>query len=300
MIESPLKQFPVLLLSLLIYTSAYFTQALRGNRYEYSHWKYLTRGISTGIFILHKFERFHNISLFCGLRDVFLNAQEAMDPKSRIRGHLRIASFSTDLKVGKTIQGNSGMLMVLKIDDSINYNICMSDISWICEYPLEKEVLILNLPLDISPSQCLTQWNGKDTQQFISLTKDLTPESLYYLASEDWILNNNNYNNSNETSSTAPSITTATTTSSIDHWHSGHSAHSYDEKQSADRDCSETYCDYEKDGNIDINKELSGCQEQGLDDDVDKKDNIDNENDEYFKFGVETRLDAERENDCHN
>ena len=185
MMGSPLKQFPVLLLGLLLQCNGQcnyaMNRALRDNN-QYSHWKYLACAISTGVFILNKFQRFHNLSIFSGSCNVFLDPRQAMQPNERIRGHLRsTVSFSTDLIVAKQFRGDSGMLMELKLDDSINYNICMADVSWVSIFSDEKEVLVIDLPLDIAPSQCFTQWNGNDTKQFISLTPGTTPENLFCL-----------------------------------------------------------------------------------------------------------------------
>ena len=194
MMQSPLNQFPALMLGLLLYTdgdcSHKLSRALRDGKYR--NWKHLACAVRTGVFILNKFQRFHNLSIFSGLCDVFLDPQQAIQPNGRIRGHLKSpVSFSTDLSVAKEFRGSAGMLMELKIDDSINYNICMADVSWISKFSSEKEVLVIDLPLDIAPSQCLTRWNGKNPRQFVCLTKHSKPENLLNLFGDGQLSRNN-------------------------------------------------------------------------------------------------------------
>ena len=185
MMRSPLSNYPSLLLALMLYTNcdqlcSSVKQTLvdaEYNNHSNTKWKVLKQSIYTGLYLLSKFERLDNVSLYCGMHDVFLDTR-GYGAGRRVQGYLNgPVSLSRDCGVAKGFSFGNGVVLGMKMDENyfMKDSFYAADVSWISKYN-EKEILATNVPFDISPSQCVTDWNKQ--QQWISLTPYMSVDTI--------------------------------------------------------------------------------------------------------------------------
>ena len=177
MIGKPLAAYPVLLLALILYTGDGSTCDLSYSSRinDFTKWPVFLRCVETGIFLLSKFERFNNVKMYAGLCDAKLRVDNDGDETEHQVPRLR--SFATTLGVAKGFRGYEGTILGIHLDDSNNDNYCCADVSWISEYPGEKEVLFVNLPIKFEKEQCIIDESKRC--QWINLTPDQSVDEMF-------------------------------------------------------------------------------------------------------------------------
>ena len=182
--NKPLSKFPALLLALILYcnSNCNHDMSLSMRNGDFRKWKVFYQCIESGIFILNKFEEFRNVTFYSGICGVCLNLNDAFSNyKIDYRGLKATMeapmSFSMNLNVAKRFRGNEGTLIGVKIDNSSDCDFCMASVDWISKFWDENEVLFVNVALNLTPQQCLTDIISN--KQWINLTPQYSIKHVF-------------------------------------------------------------------------------------------------------------------------
>ena len=150
--QSPLDD--ITMLALLLYCNGDCNYDLclsqRNGNYQ-KKWPMFDAFVNGAIYILSQFED-HRENIYSGICGVFYKFKQQMDDNFTFKPsyiHDRIyfttnVSFTTDLQIAKQFRGSSGMIIGLNMKRSYlascrDFRAC--DVSWISDYPHEKEIL---------------------------------------------------------------------------------------------------------------------------------------------------------------
>ena len=138
------------MLALLLYTSgdcsSNFCLSQRDGSFE-KKWFYLDNRVNSAIHMLSKFEASHG-TIYTGLCDISLRLDKRK--LKQIVGFKTNVSFTTDYQVAEEFRGSNGIIIQLDTAKSFwikqeKFGLC--DVSWISEFPQEKEILVQRLSI---------------------------------------------------------------------------------------------------------------------------------------------------------